>query len=205
MQKFWNSFYKKPLDKIPWQHTQDDWFKELVDNHEFFGETILDIGCGTGKKSIYLAEHTDAHKIIGIDIAPQAIAYAKQNARDAQVANICSFHVEDISQPTTTELCDAILDWATIHTLTRGSLPSYAHYIDTHLKKDGRYLVRAFTSDSNKTSFVETIDDLRSEILLLSEQEIVKLFPHFELLKKNMSASRTKQDFYFIEMLFQKK
>ncbi|MFA5926580.1 MAG: hypothetical protein WCT32_02175 [Patescibacteria group bacterium] len=45
-----------PLDQIPWQRTQADWSRHLVDGGTIKGKTALDLGCGTGKKSIYLAE-----------------------------------------------------------------------------------------------------------------------------------------------------
>lgn len=77
--KFWENFYKLPIEKIPWQQTQFDWFKKLVDNGTIKGNSALDLGCGTGIKSIYLAK-SGFKRIVGIDIAPQAIEYAKENA-----------------------------------------------------------------------------------------------------------------------------
>ena len=53
---FWKRFYELPLDKIPWNRTQMDWFKELVDYGKISGTSAIDLGCGVGMKSIYLAK-----------------------------------------------------------------------------------------------------------------------------------------------------
>ena len=49
----WEQYYKKtPLNEIPWQKTQADYFIKAVDKIK--SGTALDLGCGTGMKSIYL-------------------------------------------------------------------------------------------------------------------------------------------------------
>ena len=64
MNTFWDKYYQKPLDEIPWQNTQADWFKELVDGGEISDNSALDLGCGTGKKSIYLAQKGGFKKVL---------------------------------------------------------------------------------------------------------------------------------------------
>jgi cobalt-precorrin-6B (C15)-methyltransferase len=49
-------------------------------------ETVLDIGCGTGKVSVALAER--AGKVSSIDLRPEAVAMARENAEKAGVKNI---------------------------------------------------------------------------------------------------------------------
>lgn len=208
MKKFWEVFYKKPLNEIPWQQTQADWFKQLVDNGEFTGNTILDLGCGTGQKSIYLLQHTKCQKIVGVDISEQAILYAKQNAQNTNVLDRCSFVVGDITEWNflkESEMFDCILDWATIHTIPREKLTEYAKNISNHCKKGGLFLLRSFSSNTNEQHFTEKTDELESEILLLSQQEIQQLFPDFQILKTNTSQPHTKSDVHFIEILFIKK
>jgi len=50
------------------------------------GDTILDLGCGTGKVAIAAAAR--AKKVYAIDRRPEAIAYAKDAAADAGIKNI---------------------------------------------------------------------------------------------------------------------
>lgn len=208
MKKFWDLFYKKPLNEIPWQQTQADWFKQLVDNGEFTGKTILDLGCGTGQKSIYLAQNAKCEKVIGVDISEQAILYAKQNAQKANVLDQCSFVVGDVTEwnfVKEKETFDCILDWATIHTIPKEKLNEYAKNISNHCKQDGLFLLRSFSSDTDKQYFIEKTDGLESKILLLSQSKIQQLFPDFQILKTNTSQPRTKSDSHFIEILFVKK
>lgn len=35
---YWDQFYQRPLENIPWQTTQADWFKQLIDQREIAGE-----------------------------------------------------------------------------------------------------------------------------------------------------------------------
>ena len=48
-------------------------YKELVADLDFEGKTILDVGCGTGGNSCYLAD-TYGCKVFGIDVAEHARA-----------------------------------------------------------------------------------------------------------------------------------
>ncbi len=53
--ELWEKFYERPLEQIPWQTVQSDWFKQLVDNNKIKGKTALDLGCGTGIKFTWLS------------------------------------------------------------------------------------------------------------------------------------------------------
>jgi cyclopropane fatty-acyl-phospholipid synthase-like methyltransferase/aryl carrier-like protein len=56
------------------------------------GDTILDLGCGYGLISRYIAQRTGAN-VVGVDLSPSAIAYAKGLAKqDSQL----SFHEMDV-------------------------------------------------------------------------------------------------------------
>ncbi|HVP96020.1 methyltransferase domain-containing protein [Methanoregula sp.] len=50
------------------------------------GDTVLDLGCGTGKVAIAAAAR--AKKVYAIDRRPEAIAYAKKAAAEAGLMNI---------------------------------------------------------------------------------------------------------------------
>lgn len=116
MNTFWDKYYQKSLNEIPWQNTQADWFKDLVDRDEISGNSALDLGCGTGNKSIYLALKGGFKKVHGVDISEQAIEYAKANAQDSNVEIICTFSCHDLkdwSFLSKDEAFDFILDWAT--------------------------------------------------------------------------------------------
>ena len=72
----WEKYYREtPLEKIPWQKTQADYFTKLIDSNRIKPGAALDLGCGTGMKSIYLAQK--GFKVTGIDISETAIKIAK--------------------------------------------------------------------------------------------------------------------------------
>ncbi|PJE75534.1 hypothetical protein COV04_04495 [Candidatus Uhrbacteria bacterium CG10_big_fil_rev_8_21_14_0_10_48_11] len=87
---FWDEFYNQPLEHIPWQGTQADWFQELVDKEVLVGKSAIDVGCGTGAKTRYLARH-GSHEVLGFDISPKAIALAKK-ATETKLSG-CAFVV----------------------------------------------------------------------------------------------------------------
>ena len=64
------------------------------------GDTVLDLYCGTGTIGIYLS--TLAKKVIGIEIVPEAIRDAKDNAKINHVSN-CEFICMDVNK-----YCDSL-------------------------------------------------------------------------------------------------
>ena len=53
----WEKYYTEtPLNKIPWQKTQADYFTKVIKTGKVKAGSALDLGCGTGMKSIYLAK-----------------------------------------------------------------------------------------------------------------------------------------------------
>ena len=56
---------------------------ELVESGKVKPCKVIDIGCGEGYYSIYLAKK--GFDVLGIDISEKAIEYAKQNAKQAGV------------------------------------------------------------------------------------------------------------------------
>ncbi len=211
MNTFWDKYYQKPLSEIPWQNTHADWFKALVACGEITGASALDLGCGTGKKSIYLAQNGGFKKVLGIDISEQAIAYAEKNAQDNKVEKICAFlrhDLKDWSFLPKEETFDFILDWAAIHCFTRDEVINYARNIASHCKISGKVLVRSFAShDLAQKEFSEEVDGIKSKVSLFSEEELRRFFPQFRILSKNTSQpSKNKTDagYYFVELLMQK-
>jgi ribosomal protein L11 methylase PrmA len=59
------------------------------------GDVVYDLGCGDGRIVIAAAKEYGARGV-GIDINPQRIDEANQNAKREHVANLVNFHVGDV-------------------------------------------------------------------------------------------------------------
>lgn len=200
---FWDKYYQKPLDQIPWQNTQADWFKELVDKKTITGKTAIDLGCGTGNKSRYLAEEGGFKKVLGVDISKKAVEIAKQNKNSD-----CEFIVHDIGDwffAKDDETFDFILDWAAIHCLSLEQRKTYAQNIKKHSHKGTLFLIRSFSTNSEDKYFEEEIEGVKARVFYLKKDELIKLFPDFEILEENISRPSTKKNIFFIEILMRKK
>ena len=69
---------------------------DLVESGRIAPGRAVDIGCGTGATSIYLASH--GFEVTGVDFAPAAIARARAAAADAEVT--ATVLVDDFTSPT---------------------------------------------------------------------------------------------------------
>lgn len=63
---------------------------------------VLDLACGKGAVSVMIAK-TLGCTVVGIDIMPEFIDYAKKKAQEYGVEKVCVFKVEDINEAVMTE------------------------------------------------------------------------------------------------------
>lgn len=76
----WEKIYEDiPLEKIPWRSAPATWFYEFVDGGTIPANAVLELGCGTGEKAIYLAKR--GFDVVGIDISQTAIKHARKTTR----------------------------------------------------------------------------------------------------------------------------
>ena len=201
--------YDQPIDKIPWHNTQFDWLNILIESNKIKGSSLLDLGCGTGKKSIFLAEN-GFERVIGIDIVQKAIEIARQNAIKAKVGDKCTFYQDDASELTAikeNETFDLILDWANLHGVPKEKRQDYINIINKHSHKGTQLLLRTFTTDTDEKFIEKEMDGAKITLSIFKENDIKKLFSEFEIIKTNTSKPQNggpKQDIYFLELLMNK-
>lgn len=87
------SWDKRYVDnELPWDSGKpDEHLAAVIDAHGIKPGKALEIGCGTGTNSIWLAQQ--GFKVTGTDISPTAIARAEEKAAAAKVT--CRFLVND--------------------------------------------------------------------------------------------------------------
>ena len=180
----WENYYKEtPLEKIPWQKTQAHYFTKLIDASKIKPGLALDLGCGTGMKSIYLARR--GFEVTGIDISKTAINFARKNAKQAKVK--VNFVVADAANLSflKEKKFDFVLDWANLHGIPKDKRGKYIGEIDRHTKKGGKLLLRCFSREQDEK---ESVLRGMGQIYLFSEEGIKKLFDkHFKILEINKS------------------
>ena len=202
---FWDSFYKKPIDQIPWQNVQSDWFKKLVDDNEIKGYSAIYLGCGTGQKSIYLAKN-GFKKVIGVDIAERAIELARQNATQENIADVCTFFCGDVTDWSFVkddQTFDFILDWANLHGISIDQRQEYVDGINRHSHEGTSLLVRTFSTDLDIKHFTKEIEGEKNVLYVFNKDQIKGLFPKFKIVKKNISQSEKppRPGIFFLELL----
>ena len=183
----WEEFYQKTLlDKIPWQKTQADFLTDIINSKKIEVGTALDLGCGTGMKSIFLAKN--GFKVIGVDISQKAIEYANNNANKENVE--IKFYIKDATDLgfLGDKKFDLILDWANLHGIKKEKIESYIKEIIKHTKIGSKLVLRCFAYDGGKHKVGDHQIDV--DVILFTEDDIKDLYgKNFKILEKNKSNS----------------
>jgi len=113
----------------------------LVETGQLKPCKIIDIGCGEGFYSIYLA--SKGFEVLGIDLSKKAIEYAKKNAQEKGVNvrfEVMDFeHLQDLD-----EKFDFVFEWSILHGVMPEEREKYVQNIQKILKKGGKYLSVCF-------------------------------------------------------------
>ena len=114
---------------------------ELVEGGDLPPGRALDLGCGTGTNSIYLARH--GWEVVGVDFSVLAIRRARRKARQARVD--CQFHHGDVTDLSfLADPFDLALDIGCLHSLSPEAWGRYAAEVARLVRPGGLYLLYAF-------------------------------------------------------------
>lgn len=101
----------------------------------------LDLGCGTGTNSLYLAKR--GWQTVGVDFVPSAIWQAKRKARTEKTP--VDFYIADVTR---LDFLDAPFDLAVdvgcLHALSNEQRPAYARGLARLVRPGGVFLLYAF-------------------------------------------------------------
>ncbi len=181
--KHWDDMYKMPLENIPWEIVEPPIeLVELIQTGQITGGKALDIACGTGNYSLYLAKH--GFNVVGIDFSKKAISIATSNSKKANLP--VRFVVGDVTKleselPKDSEF-DFILDYSILHHIAPELTDSYAKQCSDLLKSGGKLLLVCysdkdeFASGNNaakgkygNTMYYRTTDEIRKSYSQLKE------------------------------------
>ncbi|MCE7858626.1 MAG: class I SAM-dependent methyltransferase [Chloroflexi bacterium CFX2] len=106
---------------------------------------VLDLGCGTGTSSVYLAHQ--GLRVTGLDFSAKAIEMAKARARQERVD--ADFRVADVTQlDFLTESFDLILDVGCLHGINAKGRQDYARHVARLTHAGSKLLLWAFTGQN---------------------------------------------------------
>ena len=103
----------------------------------------LDLGCGTGTNSLYLARH--GWQVVGVDFAGMAIRIARRKARQAGLT--ADFYVADVTRLDLLAIqppFDLALDIGCFHSLTADARGRYLNGLRRLLRPGARWMLYAF-------------------------------------------------------------
>lgn len=149
----WEKEYQNPLLVTKNDEPQADTLRFLKflkkeEKYKVEGKIILDLGCGTGRNSNYLADL--GNTVTGIEISKTAITLAKSRAKEMGV-NV-NYVLGDIGTPYPLEdsSVDIVLDVTSSNSLDESGREVYLHEVDRVLKNGGYFFVRALAKDGSK-------------------------------------------------------
>jgi SAM-dependent methyltransferase len=132
--------------------------------------TALDLGCGTGDNSIYLAQN--GWQVTGVDFAPRALRTARAKAQAGKVS--VRFVCADIAQLASAGLgndFDLVTDSGCLHGMNDHDRAVYAQRVNAVTALDSRLLIVAFTPGA--LFGVRGIDQAEIERLFGPEWELI--------------------------------
>jgi SAM-dependent methyltransferase len=113
----------------------------FVANNSTHGRA-LDLGCGTGTNSIYLARH--GYQVVGVDFSSKAIAAAHAKANDAKLA--IDFCVADVTRlDFLNSPFDYVLDIGCLHAIDETGRARYAEHIARLTQPGSVFMLYAFS------------------------------------------------------------
>ena len=147
-QRLFTAFYR--LGFTPWDgHPLPQSLRALVEGDDALPVgAALDLGCGTGDSSIYLAKH--GWTVTGVDYVAKAVDKARAKAAAERVnATFTRADVTRLSSEGVGSDFDLIVDSGCLHGMSPEDRDAYAHEVTTVAAPDARLLIVAFVPGSS--------------------------------------------------------
>ena len=138
----WESTYLNDIKSLPWiKSNTPSQFKRIFDDIKPC--SVLDVGCGNGDLSCYLAEKE--FKVLGIDISKRIISIAK-NKKNKKL----TFRHVDLFTYKSKNKYDLIVDSGMFHNLKPFQRGAYMKKIISLLNPKGSVIIQSFYKKHNK-------------------------------------------------------
>lgn len=128
----------------PWDgHPQSAMLRKLIEQGGLAPGSALDVGCGTGDSSIYLARH--GWQVTGVDFTPKALEKARTKAHAAGVT--VDFVQADVTRLTGAGLgagFELIVDNGCLHNMGDADRDAYVREVSAVAAPEARLYIVAF-------------------------------------------------------------
>ena len=132
-----------PWDGHPIAENLQDMVEGTSDQPPLPAGSALDLGCGTGDSSIYLAQH--GWKVTGVDFVPKALDKARAKAGAAGLPiNFVQADVTHLSQAGIGADFPLIVDNGCLHNMSDNDRDAYVREVSAVAAPDARLLIVAF-------------------------------------------------------------
>ena len=179
--------YSKP--KAGWtKETPPEELVSLINSGEVTPCKSLDIGCGEGFYSIYLA--SKGFDVLGIDFSSKAIEYAAKNAIMAD--STAGFMQMDIkSLLAMVEMGDHygfVLEWSLLHHIHPMERKAYIDDLSRIVNRGGKYLATCFNPESKEAqNRKEITSPIGTKLYYSTLEELETLYStHFDIIEKKL-------------------
>jgi SAM-dependent methyltransferase len=157
-----------------WNEVSDEFLPVALRWQKLGKHTVLDLGCGRGRHSIFLAEM--GFNVTAVDLSPEGIAQLRQVAAEQKLNNIRTLVCDMLELPFDKESFDCVLAFHSIfHTDYRG-LKSVIADITRFLKPSGQLFV-TFGSKSNP-SFKNPANRVVDDFTVIKTERLEVGVPH---------------------------
>jgi 2-polyprenyl-3-methyl-5-hydroxy-6-metoxy-1,4-benzoquinol methylase len=125
---------------LPWHREEAPELLEKAVTTRARRGAALDLGCGSGVFSVYLAQH--GFEVTAIDFIKKALEFARERARQGGVR--IQFVHADVLRWLPTRPFDVVLDSGCLHSLNPADRPTYRQHLLKWLEPGGDYILVHF-------------------------------------------------------------
>jgi len=174
-----------PLENIPWNMPEPPaLLVEAVASGRIKPCRVVDLGCGAGNYSVWLAQH--GFDVTGIEISQSAIALAGKLAASKGVS--CRFVAADLLGDLREfhSSFDLAFDWEVLHHIQPEDRPGYLQNVRNLLRPDGMYISLCFSDKDIEFSGGQKIfkTPLGTILYFSTEEELEELYkPLFHIIE----------------------
>ena len=141
----------------------------------------LDLGCGYGRTSIYLAQQ--GWRVDGVDFVPQAITEANKRAAASGVASQIRFHLDSVADMSfLQDVYDLAIDIGCMHALSPELQQGYRDELLRLLRPGAPYLLFARLRHAG--------DEMSEGFKGLDEADVLALFSAFTLQRHEFGVTQ---------------